>query len=349
MPLQVGLLLSVNRWVRLGTNHFAHVSCQRVTPSVLFPLALILGAVTTLLYARHHSFALLLAARLAWGLAWSFIRQIGVLAVMEDTSVSRTGQVMGYYNGISRIGSVAGLFGGALLVDAVGFSPALVLLGVISFLGVPLGRVSVASLDRQVFKRRDRESDSGTRSWLFLWLALTLGAVGPGFVMSTLGYVMLARLGSDLSVCGITVGVATLTGALLAIRFVLDTLGAPYLGAMTDRLTLQRSSMWLFFIGALMLACAGLSRSPVVVAAAVIIFFLCGTALHACIAGRVGKSGSGNYARFVTAYDLGSASGPLAGWVVLSLYTEPGLGLLLGAALYALAALAVLFLPAKLH
>lgn len=72
--LQVGLLLSVNRWIRLLTNEFAHRLAARRAPTYLLPAALLLGAITTALYAMSSAFTVLLLARMLWGLAWSFIR-----------------------------------------------------------------------------------------------------------------------------------------------------------------------------------------------------------------------------------------------------------------------------------
>ena len=36
MPIQVGLILSANRWIRLITNHFAHRMVQRFRSDILF-------------------------------------------------------------------------------------------------------------------------------------------------------------------------------------------------------------------------------------------------------------------------------------------------------------------------
>ena len=66
--LQVGLLLSVNRWIRLLTNEFAHRLAARHAPAYLLPAALLLGAITTALYAMSSAFTVLLLARMLWGL-----------------------------------------------------------------------------------------------------------------------------------------------------------------------------------------------------------------------------------------------------------------------------------------
>ena len=68
-PVQVGILLSANRWVRLVTNELAHRTAGHRGQRVLFAGALLLGSITTFCYAATSLFSLLLVARLAWGLS----------------------------------------------------------------------------------------------------------------------------------------------------------------------------------------------------------------------------------------------------------------------------------------
>jgi len=62
----------------------------------------------TVLYGVVSPFALFLAGRLLWGLCWSFIRQSGLMTVSRCASVENLGEAVGFYNGISRVGSVVG-------------------------------------------------------------------------------------------------------------------------------------------------------------------------------------------------------------------------------------------------
>ena len=93
--LEVGILLSANRWIRLLTNDLAHRLAAQpgFGQKALFVGAFGLGAATTLVYGLTASFTWLLLARLAWGLAWSFIRHLGVqaVAVVEDAQVVAMG------------------------------------------------------------------------------------------------------------------------------------------------------------------------------------------------------------------------------------------------------------------
>ena len=98
LPVQVGILLSANRWIRLLTNELAHRVTSPGRERPLFFAAFVLGAVTTLAYGLTTHFWVLLAARLAWGLAWSFIRHIGVQNVMDGVPGDRVGRTMGMYD-----------------------------------------------------------------------------------------------------------------------------------------------------------------------------------------------------------------------------------------------------------
>ncbi|MEE2752560.1 MAG: hypothetical protein VX910_01150 [Candidatus Latescibacterota bacterium] len=85
MPYQVGLVLSANRFIRLITNHLAEHFCRRIRLNILIVLAFGVGAGVTAAYAHVTHFGLLILARMIWGLCWSFIRQIGLMTVVESS------------------------------------------------------------------------------------------------------------------------------------------------------------------------------------------------------------------------------------------------------------------------
>ncbi|MEE9253802.1 MAG: MFS transporter [Pseudomonadales bacterium] len=337
LPFQVGILLSANRWIRLVTNHVAHVLAERFAPAPLFVGAFVLGATITFAYALYPTFALLLAARILWGLAWSFIRHIGVLALLQDVPGTRTAQTMGYYNGISRLGSIGGLFGGALLFDLFGYTNTFWILG---FLGLASVVLSWPAAPPKLIAPEPATTDSGDhlgRHLGLLWLGFTLGGVGPGLVISTLGLVLNTRLEGELVIGGFTLGAATLTGAVLAARFLMDTVAAPWLGALGDELGPRRATTAFFAAGALMLALAAYTTELLPLCASIIAFFMCGTALHAMVAGVAGKQGGQRYARYVSATDLGAAAGPLLGWLAVGTLDAENFAIVLAAGMYFLA------------
>ena len=328
-PIEVGVILSANRWIRLGTNELAHRLQGVGDHRWLFVAAVALGAATTAVYAATPGFVVFVMARLVWGLCWSFIRHLGVLSVMAVTAGERAGHAAGRLGGISRAGSVGGLFGGALLVDRFGFGAALLVLAGVSALAIPLAWAGFVP----VGERPAAASGHGDGHLVAGVLGFAHGMVGAGLVMATLGAVVDEQLGT-----GGWLSAAALTGAILAARFVLESGAAARLGSISDRLGVRVAGTGAFCLGALALAVAALSTSLPLLIAAVLTFFASGTALGAALLGFTGRQGSRALARYVTASDMGAASGPMIGWVALGLFEQPTIGLGIGAAIYAVAA-----------
>ena len=275
MPYQVGLILSVNRWIRLLTNHLAERLTRYYNLTGLAVLALVLGAGTTFVYGINALFPILLAARILWGLSWSFIRQIGLMTVVDSSPDVTIGRMMGYYNGISRLGSVGGNLIGALGHDLIGFTMTLTFFGGLSLLGVPLGvlsRKGLPHIDRSV---ETSASPVGQNPTMYV-CGFIVGCVGAGLMMSTLGSVLKENVGDSLSVGAFVIGVATLNGLLLAARWVVDGLTAPLLGAYSDRIGRRRAALLFFSVGAIALLTASTTPGTITLVLMVLLFFACG-------------------------------------------------------------------------
>ncbi len=339
MPYQVGLILSVNRWVRLITNTLAEKLCQRYNLTALMTGALILGAVLTAVYGVVTSFSILLIARMLWGLSWSFIRQIGLMTVVDTTPPSMIGQRMGFYNGVSRLGSLAGNFLGGLAHDIVGFTLTLFLFAIISLLGTPLGWIA-----RRAVLREDHQNKKVENSgWVpkLMICGFVIGCVGPGMIMSTLGVVLVDTIGTSLTLLGMVIGVATLNGLLLSSRWIADALGAPFLGHISDRLGRKRSATIYFGIGMLALFSASIASNTGLLLLCVVMFFLCGVGATVVMHAEAGTRGSRSVAGYVTASDLGSATGPMLGWMTQQVHLPSDWIFLIGGGMYAIGALVI--------
>ncbi len=155
-PVQVGILLSANRWVRLLTNDWARRIIDRRRPEHVFAAVLATGAAATALYASSPPFLIFLAARLLWGASWSFIRHLGVMTVLSvapraDSAAARrllspgrtaphrpaptgghSGGVLGLYNAVVQVGFIGGTITGGLLFDRFGFGPAFGVMALVS-------------------------------------------------------------------------------------------------------------------------------------------------------------------------------------------------------------------------
>jgi len=343
-PVEVGVILSANRWVRLGTNELAHRLTNRNRDlRGLFVAAVTLGAMTTAAYATTPGFVLFVAARLVWGLCWSFIRHLGVLSVMTVEGGQRAGRAAGRLGGIGRIGSVGGLLGGALLVDWLGFSSALLVLAVVSAAAIPLAGIGFAPIAQPSATVEAGVGEAGPV--LASALGFAHGMVGPGLVMATLGAVLDERVSGNGPLSA-----AALTGGVLAVRFLLESTTAARLGAISDSRGIRFAASGAFALGTVSLVVAATSPPVIVLIAAVVAFFVSGTALGAALVGFAGRQGSRALARYATASDLGAATGPLIGWIALGLFETRSLGLGIGAVIYGLAAaLAFRFLSPQLR
>ena len=335
LPIQVGILLSANRWVRLLTNHLAERLVDRFPLNLMLVLSLALGAFLSLAYAYISSFLVLLVARCLWGLCWSFIRHISVMGVASSTEPQNLGQIMGFYNGISHIGSVLGIVLGGILFDLIGFSTTLALFCLFSLFAVPFAMRSGIQTS-SIITDQQQNNQSSTRYSALLCCGFCIGSVGPGLIMSTLGFILLSRYGTEVALMGFVVGIATLNGLLLGCRWVLDTLGAPIYGALIDRTGIRLGAPLCFLGGMIVMLLLNLSENLAGLALGMIVFFMCGTALSTVVSAEASRQGAKVFARYATAGDLGAAFGPVIGWGAYELIGTPNFVFVLGAGLYAI-------------
>lgn len=150
----------------------------------------------------------------------------------------------------------------------------------------------------------------------------------PSFVLSTLG----ASISSYAEVSSL-IPAATLTGAVLATRYVIETLAAPVLGQVFDSLGLPRATWLSLAGGGVLLALASSAPAFGGFIACIVLFFGMTTLMNAGLGGSAGLLGSGAFARFASASDLGAAAGPLLAWVLVAGFNDPFLPLAAAGAL----------------
>ncbi len=333
-PLQVGLLLSVNRWVRLGSNHLAERCYERSGLELFLMSACLVGSLVTAVYGLFRVFAVLFVARILWGICFSFIRQAGIMTVVSASSDAHLGEHMGFYKGISSTGWFLGMFFAGLSHDLFGFTPTLLTFSLFSVVSAPLGFLSQKGADR--FRKIPLKMSILKPSLGTMLCGFAVGIVGLGLMMSTLGFLLKEHFGMSMNVFGNTIGVATLTGTVLGIRWVLIAAGSPVLGAVADRIGRKRSIPVLFMMGAGVLGLAGFPFGPFWMICGVLILFCCETLLDTLITAWAGQQGPRFVASYVTAYDLGAALGPLLGWSIAQLGLPTHLIFLTGMTFYIL-------------
>jgi len=314
LPIQVGILLAANRFVRIFINHWIERLSYRYSPSWMLGCALAGGAVLSAVYAVLPLFACLLIARLLWGVCWSVIRQIGLMTVAEAAAAGRIGRYMGMNSALTRLGSVSGNFIGALGHDLIGFAGILLVFALVSGLAVPLGPLARRSLPERGATPVADAGGRGAGKGLF-FVGFTLGFVGYGMIMSTLGLVLKEAVGTGVYIGGVFVGVATLTGAMMATRWVFD-LAAPILGAFCDRYGRGVGGLVFFWCGAVALGLAAVAVAWTWIGLALLLFFFCATGAVVALSAEAGVRGSRAVATYATALDAGSCVGPLLAWTM---------------------------------
>lgn len=368
----VGVLLSINRFVRLLSNPLAAVVFRRFGSRLPFYAALAATVAATATYGLARGFWILLCARILWGMCFSLLRLGGYVAVLEVSTESSRGFFMGFYQGVSRLGSLAGVLLGGLLTDLLGQRETILLFAGITALGLPMallergrraGGVPVTAAGaEQGAPAPSRRALASLRvepsppqpsprpnPLAINYAGFAHGLVIGGLVTGTLGFLLRDLVGSEVGIWGVTMGVATLTGSLLSLRWFSDLGLGAYLGHLSDRWGRRR-----VIVAGLLAVCAALlvltvARSLTAVIPAAVGLFVAATALTVALDSAAGDLAARTadvrvMTRYATWLDLGSALGPLVG---LALGTAAALRVVYMGGGAVLVSAAILFLLAQ--
>jgi len=244
----VGLLLSANRLVRLISNTWASTLYERFGPRLPFMGSAILGFLTALAYGGSWGVVVFVLARMAWGVAWSGLRQGGYQSVWAG-GPGVTGRLMGLLWGIIRLGSAISVLLGGWIFDQYGYRPAVLVIAAITALAIPLAWVvrwpeaathrpkPTAATGTAVEKSSPWEgwrvalADSTQRWVLFIGLQKP---IFDSILVSTAALFLAQRMGSDQPLAAFGIGIGTTAGLVLALRWLSDLVVGPLLGALSD-------------------------------------------------------------------------------------------------------------------
>lgn len=121
----VGVILSLNRWVRLLTNPLAARLFERFPAGALIFVAIVLSAVSTAMYALPAALVVFLVGRLLWGFCYSLLRLGSFLAALEDAA-SHAGRRIGNTRAVWGLGYFAGAVFAPFAMEAIGWTGACV-------------------------------------------------------------------------------------------------------------------------------------------------------------------------------------------------------------------------------
>lgn len=259
---QIGVLLAANRLVRLPLNPLVGKLYGRLSVRAGMLMAIGLAIFTTAGYGIFTGFWSLLALRCLWGLAWTFLRLGAYFTILETAGSGNRGEAMGRYNGLYRLGSLAGMLTGGFLADLFGTTNACFFFALVSCTAIPFVLKSVPKGAGSAAPSSEAEKNFSFRENLPILSILLIGTaiafVYQGMFMSTVSYVIGIHETADVNLGFAVIGAASLAGIVQAIRWTWEPWMAPFIGRMAD-------GRW------------GRSRSTLISCAAGAIFFFAAT------------------------------------------------------------------------
>jgi predicted MFS family arabinose efflux permease len=334
--VQVGMILSVNRLIRLPLNPLVNWIYRRISLRQGMLSAVILAVITTASYGVANTFSVWIIMRCLWGLSWSFLRLGAYYAILELRSEHNQGRLFGIYNGHYRLGSLIGMLLGGGLADGYGLRTVSLLLAALSICCVPflLMKVNLGKREDQEMSRMEPAERQGVSTLIALLKTkevkrLLLTILGSAFIYegmftSTLSHYTETSHPS-IALLGFTLGGALVSGGLQALRWGWGPFLSPLIGALSDR-KLGKESL---LIMTMMLACVMFLLFPLplptwlwLLAAVGILFAsTCMSTLMDSIATTVSSQHDRHKRNVMTAYsimiDLGAALGPVISyWLV---------------------------------
>ena len=304
----VGVLLSVNRFVRVFAYGWIAGLGQRFGLRRMCIAALLAAIISTALYGLATGAAALLFARILWGLAFAALLLVTLGYAVHDRS--HVGSRLGWSRTIQHVGPIMALIAGAWLTGFLGPRTVFVWLALVTATAIPL------ALSLPVDQVRS-EAPVSTRSLgrpTLIDLLFALQGFGvDGVVAVSITLLLAQELPLDLAV---------VSGAsLLAMRHVCDAVGAPLFGTVGDRHGAGR-------ILVVSMACAavgflGIASGFTIAGALLMLFFrsALGVLGPAVVVQRMSATQSviGSLARMHAWRDLGAAVGPLATGLLLTM------------------------------
>ncbi|BFT71130.1 MFS transporter [Paenibacillus sp. P36] len=329
---EVGVLLSINRFIRLPMTPLIGLLYKRMSLRTGLVLAILLAAATTIGYSMFKGFIIWLVLRSLWGIAWSFLRMGGYLTVIRYSDDTNRGHLMGRYNGIFRLGSLVGMLIGGVLVPLVGMSIVSIAFGVFMLLGLPYvaAYISGANANQSDVSllRKERIDNRAV-----IWKKPVLKIVATGLFVYLLQTVLSVTLSlqietnypQPMTLLGIVVTSTMLSGVLQSARWGWEPFLASWIGLRSDG---SKGRLPLFCL-TLIISAVGYAlipwQLPIYLWCAVILLVLAASTAVSTLVDALAS----DVARFssvvtvMTAYsvatDMGSALGPMLVYLAVSL------------------------------
>lgn len=235
---EVGILLSVNRLVRIPLGPLIGKWYERSGVRTGLIIAVMLTLATTAGYALQ-GFWIWLVLRCLWGIAWTFLRLGAYTLIISVSTEHNRGQLMGMYNGLHRLGSLGGMVAGALLVAQFGMQATSLLFAALVLPALALIFVYIRQVNPSEAVVSFAPLAVKTPLWkkgsvlVTLMSGLLLAMAYQGVFASTLS--RLIELRQPVTVVGgIVIGAAVMASIFQGARWGWEPWAAPWFGRLSD-------------------------------------------------------------------------------------------------------------------
>lgn len=300
--LWVGILLSVNKFIRLGGNHALALAISRLGYKRVSMIGVLMAAGSTLAYGMSPPLWVWLVSRIVWGLAFAALR---LCALGYATETKRQGLHLGVSKAVKALGPMSALFIGPLLITQLSVEATFQIFAAITLFALPLTWL----LPNEAMTQKPKMSGGVHKPSWFDGLIFVI-AIADGIVVVTIGLLLLDAGFSEVSIL-------SLSAFFLAVKRLSVTLVGPFSGWLADRWDIRvlfLLSTVGFFIGLVLIG------ASVTVAGITTLFV--STAINQTLAAGVALRLSSNaklntLSALTTWRDLGTALGALIGGYLL--------------------------------
>lgn len=261
----VGLVLGINRLVRLAFNPAAGMLFDRLPRRPLLAASLALGAISTVGYALASGPVVLLIGRVLWGAAWSGL-WIGANSVVLDLADEQNrGRLSARLQMWFFIGGGLSFLAGGVLTDLLGYRPGLLASSGCTAAGFFLWLIWLP--ETRALRTGTGQAYPPAGAWVFPWRRalpasvpiFAIRLVFAGVMASTTIVWLEGFVGRQLLLGPFLLPLATLTGAFSSLRLGASVAGSPLGGWLSDRLRRR----WAVIAGGLLLSAAGVTAMAV--------------------------------------------------------------------------------------
>jgi MFS family permease len=293
----VGVLLSLNRWVRLLANSLIAAIGEHVGARQMMIMAAVGSVVATTCYGLDGGEALQIGARMLWGISFAALNLGSLAYAVADRA--NAGKRVGASRGLIGMIQASCFVGGALLVLQVGPRNVFLVLGAITLLAV-VAAAMLPPLHAEPTDRRGFRLPKPHR--LEVW-GFLLGFSGDGVFLLTLAFLLKDSVTSVAPIMA--------TSLVLSLRCLVEATGGPVGGWMGDRFGARPVAV---VTGSVLVLGYFLIAGHVDVVGSVVIVLTRGlynTLIPVMVMQRVTGGYLSSQASYSTWRDFGAAVGPL--------------------------------------